>query len=392
MLAACLPASQIAADAQPWTIDDPEGVLRLKRSSNFGISDSGQWWGNGSSLYSIDTEHRSALTFDVSNNQIAASFTQTGLLQRACIATGLQPLPVTKIKGGVYSTKRLLYGGPWEMQYIIDGDHKRNEATSVVLVENLLPMFVYRWKGLTIYHLVFAPFDVTDPKISPRVLLHMYIVKNDDSVSRRVHFVESTNESATGSSEGSEEATSGQANDIPEKDHSTGFVRSVALCIQGPAIPVLGADSIDVPPLASRSIAHAWSLAEGESASQAILAQLAKKSVRQWLDDTLLSRLRAFGALEIVDDSFVAESLVRQVELARQTALRLANGEVCGGFLGSDVDRNQVNWVRDSYYSMLSMSLFDPLLCRDSIPYLLKWGVSPAITGPGRFRFPGRGR
>jgi hypothetical protein len=71
--------------------------------------------------------------------------------------------------------------------------------------------------------------------------------------------------------------------------------------------------------------------------------------------------------------------------------LRSKDGRFSGGFLGSDVDTNQVNWARDSYYSMLAMSIFEPRLCADSIPYFLRWARPAETTGRGRLRFENAG-
>jgi hypothetical protein len=38
---------------------------------------------------------------------------------------------------------------------------------------------------------------------------------------------------------------------------------------------------------------------------------------------------------------------------------------------------------------MLAMSLFNPALCADAIPYFLQWAKPTQTTGPGRSRFPG---
>jgi hypothetical protein len=97
----------------------PEVLLDLPRSANFRLKADGTPIAAGS-LYRESTEHRSELSFDVSNNQISASLTRQGEIRRACICSGVEPLPLEKIKGGVYCTKRLLYGGPWFLRATID--------------------------------------------------------------------------------------------------------------------------------------------------------------------------------------------------------------------------------------------------------------------------------
>ncbi len=389
MLAATLPAVELSTNAQKPIMDSSEAILRLKRSRSFGITEAGGWLGRNHSLYSLATEHRSALTFDVSNNQIAASFSPSGTLRQACVASGLQQLPETKLKGGVYSTKRLLYGGPWELQPVVDGSAVLDGDKSVSLIENLLPMFVTSRNELTIHHLPFAPITRRNPKISPRTLLNFYIFKNESAQPQRVQLVASRSAGVSLETDSSSNLDSGQAQDLSHVESTHGRVQVARLSSRGRAIPTSDDGAIDVPAHSSRSVVYLWSLTENELEFRAVLEQLSTKSPYEWLEDTLLSRTQAYGRLEIPEDPFFAESLIRSAELARQTALRLSSGDVCGGFLGSDVDENQVNWVRDSYYAMLAMSLFDPKLCRDSIAYLMKWGPSPAVTGPSLARFPG---
>lgn len=265
-------------------------VLGLPRSSYFGLRADGSGKAPAS-WYRADTEDAGELSFDVSNGMISASISARGEVTRACICEGLRWLPEKDMKGGVYSEKILVYGGPWA-SVLAQG------SVGCDLLGGVFPLFsskAGRW-------LYFAP-------LTGRVVYRVSWVGSDAKV-----------EALTVGSE-----------------------------------KVDGWDPLSL-------FWEAWEVAS-----------------------------KRYGVMRIPERPVVAEMFGRYGELARQSLLRSANGQVCGGFLGSDVDTRKINWNKDSYYSALAMSWFAPELCRDAIPFFMKWNVPERPVGRGIARFPNAG-
>ncbi|WP_263357722.1 glucosidase family protein [Acidicapsa ligni] len=363
-----------------------EGLLHFTRSENFGIRADGTALNSGS-RYRESTEHTSDLSFDISNNQISSSFTHNGDLRRACVCTGVDSLPLSEVKGGVYCAKRLLYGGPWGTQISVEGISKAAEHVEVALIENLFPLFSHEQGQLRCHRLVFAPVDVRNEARSPRAVIQIVLLENrsPDPYTVQVSLT-ALQENSFGTPAAQQPHDPG-TNAKPLKQLSMARSRFLAMDQQS----IQGADdiwSVSVDPHSSSTVAIAWVLAESEQEEHETIETLREKNVDSWLEDTLNFRGQAYGKLTIPEYGFAGEAMVRFAELSRQSALRSQNGTFCGGFLGSDVDVTPVNWARDGYYSALAMSMFQPGLCRDSILYFLKWGHAPETTGPGRGRFP----
>jgi hypothetical protein len=346
---------------------------------------------NPQSFYNEATEHSSELSFDVSNSQISASIDRSGDIRRACICCGVEALPAEKIKGGVYCTKRLLYGGPWITRPVIEGIDLSKTQVDVALIENLLPLFSQTAGDIHIQTLVFAPIDPRDEAHSPRSLLQVTLIQNSGNVAQTAKFSNAEGVPAHSAAISDlHDGLSWHANDSFVEKLNQALVAYIQLDSNQIAkkLDEASAITIHVAPHSVEMLTCALILTETKREQDETLARLASKSVSRWLEDTLDARQAAYGSLSIPQDTFVAESMVRFAELARQSALRSGDGRFSGGFLGSDVDVTPVNWTRDAYYSMLAMSIFDTRLCADSIPYFLKWGQPSQTTGPGRSRFP----
>lgn len=100
---------------------------------------------------------------------------------------------------------------------------------------------------------------------------------------------------------------------------------------------------------------------------------------------------RAYRGLSIPSQPEIAQAYARMGELARGSLIATADGTMLGGFLGSDFDERTVNWTRDSYYAALSCAVTRPEVCRQMIPFLLKWSVPEQCSARGLRRFPQAG-
>src|ERR1700683_2622648 len=93
-------------------MSDTQWLLSLPTSASFGLTEAGSPL-NTFTLYRVDTEAASELSFDTSNNFISASVTKEGIVRRACICRSVEALPADEELGGASCAKQLLYGGPW---------------------------------------------------------------------------------------------------------------------------------------------------------------------------------------------------------------------------------------------------------------------------------------
>jgi len=384
LLAASIPAESFPSlkGLSPRTA--AANILNLEKSQSFGISQTDGWQKPGS-FYTLNSDHTSALTFDSSNNQLAVSITKDGDIREACIASGLQLLPKERMKGGVYSTKTLRYSGSWALN-ISTRDFLHTGTSSASLIENMLPLFTSTHRGLDIHRIIFAPTAKSTLVQAPRALLYCVVLNNTSHSTKVVRL--QFDPMATPDNQ-PQNATQGQTSDIPNSSTSA-HVKFFQIDHRGltSAIAPSSSFELNVPPKTIASVYYTVILGESEEECESTRAMISSWHPDDWLDATLAKGKSSYGTFTIEDAPILADTVSRFGELARQSALRLSDGTVCGGFLGSDVDVNQVNWVRDFYYSMLAMSIVDPTLCRDSIPYLLQWGVAPVLTGDGKKRFP----
>jgi hypothetical protein len=396
LLAAATPLAKGLVGEPPPTTSWIENPLTLPRSANFGLTAEGRALAPGG-FYQEETAPMSALSFDISNNQIAASLSRDGKMIRACICRGVVSLPQDKIKGGVYCAKELLYGGPWfpkwSWKVTVDTADLADQETEIALVENLFPMFTQKSGDLQVHQLFFAPVDKAHPAQAPRAVIGIILIENKGNASHTIDVARRDGAQAVIDERALKDASSGPTAYIA----SDPLKRAMFTCADFDQSGILKhfneskTASLRVAPHSVVTFASTWILSETAAEARATRQKLSMRTLSRWLADTLDLRRKSYGKLSIRGDSFTGESLVRFSELARQSALRSSDGEVRGGFLGSDVDVTPVNWTRDSYYSMLAMNMSDPALSRDSIPYLLRWGQPSQASGPGTTRFPGAG-
>ena len=352
------------------TLSGLSEVLSLPRSGHFGVAASGSALTSGS-LYGLDSKGSSDLSFDVSNNQLAASLNRYGVITRACICNGVAALPPLELKGGVYCTKSLLYGQTPLLSAIVSGQPGPSERSCAVsLVESVLPLFSWDLESAVAHSLIFAPVDPAAPERSPRALIQLVFVENKGS-----------------------RALTWSCPEVPEiPEDATQSAPAVSkaaakwITLDGPSPSNSAAHT---PPGKVTSRCFAWILAENSEEVLSTTAQLRAAKPKQWLAYTLATRRNNYGALSIPEDSHAAETMIRFSELCRQSLIRRSSGQVAGGFLGSDPDTKGTNWNKDTYFSSLAMSIFDPMLCRDAIQYFLDWGHPAAATGDGVPRMPG---
>jgi len=345
-------------------------------SSSFGILPDGQSR-QGESYYSVKGRMPERLSFDVSNNFIQCSLSPHGLLDRLCILASDSPVEIPFLLRGVFATKELIRGGPWSFRIRLESGQPLSldslPNTQVGLLGNLFPLFKTPFRDLSVRRLVFAPIAAPPTPVSPRAVIMILDLENKGS--------------RTAAGAVLAPAKLQEAADLKPED-----AHEAVICLDGsnwrPRFPEA---SFELRPGERTALAFACLLGENMQELKQTAQTLRSRSAVEWLNQTWRLRADRLGQLTIPDDSFYADLFIRMEELCRQSVLRMADGTFGAGFWGSDVAEPALIWNKDNFYAMLPMSMLNPQLCAESIPYFLKWGMPPRAHGRGLLRFPGAG-
>jgi hypothetical protein len=289
-LAAAAPgAAATTSSTQPW-----RQILASARRSSFGMVHGRAK--DPASLFKMNSPGGAPLSFDVSNNYILCSLNANGQPERLCIAHGAEPLPYEQLQGGVYSRKLLEYGSPAPLLVEVDGQAVNGRpADQIELLDNAVPLFLWRRRDLVLTQIAFAPAD------GAQLIRLGYLLENLGNAPVRALFNE---------------------NAIVVNPGSTHFHAGIA----------------------------------------SVQPQL--RPAPFWADlQAVLDRQRScYGRLTIPGAPIYGDLVQRYAETARQSVLLNAQGGFCGGFLGSDVDKRDFTWNRDTLYALLGAGVFHPEL------------------------------
>jgi hypothetical protein len=321
------------------------------------------------------------VSFDVSNNQILCCLSASGLPVNACVLDDVVPGPgLFDSLPGVLAHKELIGGGPWPFSLRLGGEeavclHDLPDA-SVALLGDLFPRFTFRHQGLLLQLLAFAPNGRNEGATPPRAVIVVVHLDNE-----------------------TETAVEGALLAPPRVPDLSGVdgepsSQEAILCLDGtawsPACP-----EVSFRLKAGESASFAFGLLLGGSGEELRCTgqSLAQDSALGWFNQTWQHHAEHLGRLSLPDAPYYAEVFTRFRELCRQSVLRQPNGKFGGGFWGSDFIGVSAwpsarIWNKDSFHAMLPMAMLAPDLCRDAIPFFLRWGLAQAPYGPAVRRFP----
>lgn len=362
-LTASMAVRVLSAAAGSRAADWRAALDAAPRSTCFGLAAGGQAL-DRASLFRLATPGGAPLSFDISNTRILCSLSANGELSRACVSTGVMPLPVAKLQGGVYTEKVLIRGGPWKFD-VHQGGHQGGGApltadlpSRVEWLGHAVPLFTWQNDALVIRQVAFAPVDRLHPDRSPRAIFVVFWVQNRLSSDLDITV-----------------SMPADARAAAQDSGSSGWLAF------GPA-------SLRLAPGAEAIVETAMLLEDAPASAAQAREEIEQRTVLAWFQDTLRAGQTRYGTLAIDDAPAFAESVPRYAETCRQSVLRSGPDGIDGGFLGSDVDTRSITWNRDTFYSMLAMAMFEPELCAAAIPFFMKWGVPPRPTARGLARFP----
>jgi hypothetical protein len=316
------------------------------------------------------------LSFDVSNNRVAAAFDVTGVLRAMVSCEGIVPA-YDAFRPGVYVHKATVAsdramafrlrrgpGNPW----------RALPVTGMRLLRGLVPRTSFADGPLHGHVVAFAPIG-DGGAARPQAIVMVLLLHNRGADRLEVEV------GLPGVGDGVDRDA-----DRPEvewgRQEFVAVLGSPAGAAPDRALPV------SLAPGERRSVAVAAGLGESRDQMCATLAELARKPAAGWLQETLTHLARPLGQLTIEPSNYHGEALTRQVELCRQSVLLMADGQFGGAFYGSDPNGEPGTWMRDTYYQALPLAWFHGSLCRAAIRFLTEWGVPPAAWGRGRERFP----
>jgi hypothetical protein len=339
-------------------------------STSFGVTARGEFL-DQASYYRVPASPTplDRLCFDVSNNRIACSINQRGIIERFAIQSGLVPVETAATPVGAYVEKVLDRAGPLPL---LIGIGKARPVPledlpqpAISLADNLFPCFTWDLDSQILEMLVFAPCT---SQAAPRALC--------------MHF---TNRAKT------EPAAQSVAIQLGDLEGLTDLAGGVAARTQ--LLLDRGA--------AWQSLSQTIVLAVNESATAAILfvadaqelaqtqAALENQPGPAWLSATQRYHRTRYGQLNIPEAPFYADLYTRAAELCRQSLLLGGTGEFGGSFNGSDLPAANNVWMRDCFYSSLPQSFLSPELCAKAILFFLQWSVPEHTLGEHATKFPG---
>ncbi|MFB3881372.1 MAG: glycoside hydrolase family 125 protein [Armatimonadota bacterium] len=351
-------------------------ALSAPQSAFFGLAE-GRAKRAESHYQSVDDQ----VSFDVSNNQILCCLSATGLPMNACVLDDVVPGPgLFDNLPGVLAHKELIGGGPWPFSLRLDtGETVRLHdlpGVSVALLGGLFPRFTFRHEGLLVQLLVFAPAAAPADATPPRAVVVVTHLGNETETSVEGALISPPQ--------------------VPDLSCAEGNPSSheAIVCLDGTGWSATGPE-VTFSLKAGESASFAFGLLMGGSGEELRRTgqSLAQQSALSWFNETWRRHTERLGRLSIPEAPYDAEAITRFRELCRQSVLRQADGKFGGGFWGSDfigVDAwaSARIWNKDNFHAMLPLAMLDPDLCRDAIPFFLRWGLAQAAYGPAVRRFP----
>ncbi|MHC4480912.1 MAG: hypothetical protein ACYS1C_08100 [Planctomycetota bacterium] len=323
------------------------------------------------------------LTFDVSNNRILCSISSRGLLENACILTGVAPATGDRAKHlrGCYVQKELIGGGPWGFAVASGGaapvSLHEMPGVGVDLLGNVFPLFTYRHGSLRLRLLAFAPMSTAKGAAAPRAVIVVLQAVNEGAEAGDAVLLAPE-----------------RVPDVAQVAAEGGAACEAVTCLDGTARePGWPALALRAEPGQCVEFSLAFLLGESAGELGRTAELLRERTTLEWLNETWRYHAERLGRLAIPDEPFYAEQFVRLKELCRQSVIRAGDGSFGGGFWGSNFHgaslwHSPLIWLKDNYHAMLPMSLLEPRLCADSILFFVRWGVPPQPHGRGVERFP----
>ncbi|WP_416517542.1 hypothetical protein [Bifidobacterium asteroides] len=284
---------------------------------------------------------------DVSNNRLLASLDRSAFVRRAVVGVGSQDARGSDAPG-VYTKKQLAYfDGRCGLRMSIDG--RPLQQPSLNFEKGVVPVFCFCRHDVEVILRVFVPADY-ETKVSAVFLLAE--VRNQSDSSHTLDIELDCEESCQSKWPDLAIDVTLITKDNPERSGSCQVSLDAGQMIQIGCICRFAVDVLPSPPVVT--------LEEMDCALGKVLESVGSQ-----------------GVLEVPEEPWVGEELTRAAELARQSVLQLADGEVIGSFWGSNVNPKPDVWMRDFSYTAIGLVDTNPWLAYRCARYLC------AASAPG---------
>jgi len=346
--------------------DEPFGDGRSGRRRKLAPRDPGTLY-RADGLSGEEEPHSFQLTFEVTNNRILCSATQSGLLKHPCVFSRMVP---ARRRGRDRVSEELVGGSPWGFGLLRDGSTPlrlpMTHSAQVELLGAVFPLFSYRVDDLSVQLVAFAPRLVDRTEAPPRALLALVKVENLGSRTWEGSLL----------APGLPDATGDAAISTPvESPHPRFTELSVPIAPGYEAVMCLDDTRWDPRCPAVRlslgpgaSAVHGFALLLGTSPVdvQRTRQSLVRSTALDWWNETWRASETRYGRLSVPSEPYFSESPIRLIEADSSAVLYSGEGRLFTG--------GPSGWVD---YGML---LFEPRFLADLLRSLA--GYRRRASGP----------
>jgi len=320
------------------------GVKVVERFESFGNGQSGQrlklvprdsktyYLADG--LSGEEEPHSFQLTFEITNNHILCSATQSGLLKNPCIFSRMVP---ARRRGRELVAEELLGGSAWSFGLIRKGGRpvrlSMTHGAEVELLGAVFPLFKYHLDDLTVRLLAFAPESSETGTKAPRAILTLVEVHNEGKESWQGSLLapglrDVANADATAIST-PVESPHPRFTELPVP---IAPAYEAVMCLDptrwNPRCPEV---YVSVEPGERRIFSVALLLGTSVEDLRNTSKEILGRGVLSWFNETWTAREKRYGRLSIPSEPYFSESYVRLLEADSSAILYSGEGRLFSG-------------------------------------------------------------
>lgn len=337
-------------------------IFETPRSKYFGVKVGEQYesFGNGQSgrrlkllprdaktLYLADglsgeeEPHSFQLTFEITNNRILCSATQSGLLKNPCIFSRLVP---SRRRGKELIAEELVGGSAWSFGLLPKAGQPvrlpMTHGAQVELLGAVFPLFTYTVGALTVRLVAFAPEYSETGRESPRAILTFVKLHNKDKEEWQGSLL------APGLRDVAEAHMTAVSTPV-ESPHPRFTENPVPIAAGYEAVMCLGSTrwiprcpevDASVQPEGRATFSFALLLGTSVETLRNTRQKLLERSALSWFNETWTAQDKRYGHLYIPAEPYFSESYVRLAEANRSAILYSGQGRLFTGGPSGCVD------------------------------------------------------
>ncbi len=300
--------------------------------------------------------HSFQLTFEITNNSILCSATQTGLFKNPCIFSRMAP---ARRRGREFDSQELLGGSAWSFGLLPKGGRPIRFSTThgaqLELLGSVFPLFSYLVGDVSVQLLAFAPRYLDSRKLGPRAILAVIRIQSLGKEAWEGSLF------APGLKDAGEVDGSGLS--TPAESPHPRFTElplpivpgyEAAMCLDqtrwDPRCPEV---RLSVAPGKDVICSFALLLGTGAEDLRRTRRVILEQSALEWFNQTWESSEQRYGRLSIPAEPYFSESYIRLIEGDSSAILYSDEGRLFGGGPSGSVD-----------YGMM---LFEPKFMADTL-------------------------